>query len=247
MKIKRIVFIFIIIITLIIGFALLYIHNSFKNNIPVLAYHSVIEEPTIDTDLNIDKFKEQMKFLYKHNYKTLSLDEYYSWKKGKEIQGKKVVLTFDDGNESFYTNILPILKEYNFNATVFMIVENIGKENYLTEEQIEDIKNNYPNIKIESHSNHLHYQEIARLDDYEIYNEDMVSVKEKGFKYYAYPFGIRNDAYKKALKDNDYKLAFIYSPSKWSSKNDEDYEVSRVAIYNSNSMIKFIIKVMVKF
>lgn len=247
MKIKKILIILCILAIFLIGSIVIYIHQSFKNNIPVLAYHSVIEEPTADTDLSIDKFKSQMKFLSNHNYNTLSLDEYYDWKKGEKIKGKKAVLTFDDGYESFYTNVLPILKKYNLKATVFMISENIGRENYLTEAQIEDIKLNYNNVKIESHSNHLHNREAADSNDYDLYNKDFISNKDNNYQYYAYPYGIRNEAYKKALKDNDYKLAFIYSPSKWSSKTDDDYEVPRVAIYNSNSMIKFIIKVLIKF
>lgn len=230
---------------LIVGY-ICYITILFNQNIPILAYHDVLENPVEETDVSIEAFEKQMKYLYKHHYKTLSLEEYYKWKKGEKIPGKKVVLTFDDGKESFYTTIVPILEKYHFKAVNFVIQNAIDVDGYMTSKQIEDLKQNYHNIEIQSHSYYLHDEKLAKSNNFDIYNEDIKLYQDKNYKYYAYPFGITYENYQNALKENGYKLAFLYSPSKWSNKKQDDYLVTRVPIYKSNSLFKFKLKVLLK-
>ena len=247
MKFRKSFFmIFLIIVLILVISFIIYKNIIFKNNIPILAYHDVIEDPLNETDISIEDFERQMEYLYSHNYQTLSLDEYYEWKQGKVIDGKKIVLTFDDGDESFYKIVIPILEKYNFKATVFVIQNSIGKEGYLNDTQIKDIKENKANFFVQSHSFNLHIDSFANSNDYHIYNEDMLKNNNNNYKYYAYPFGISNENYYKALTNNNYKLAFLYSPSKWSNKNQNNLEVTRVPIYRSNSLFKFILKVSFK-
>lgn len=232
-----------IIILMIIGIIIL-IEISFKNNIPILAYHVVTENPQSDMEVSIENFEYQMKFLSNHNYKTLTLDEFYEWKKGKlDIKGKKVIITFDDGSNTYYKNALPILEKYEFDSVNFLINSRINQEGYLTDEDIEILKQN-PLVELENHSYDLHNHDDAYSKDYDIYNDDLKTTIEKEYKYYAYPFGISNEEYKNALKDNGYKLSFKYSPSKWANKNQDDYEVRRVPVYNSTSKLKFKLKVL---
>lgn len=223
----------------------LYEKIVFINSIPILAYHDVLENPLEETDMSIENFEAQMAYLAKHHYQTLSLDEFYDWKNGKDIKGKKVVLTFDDGKESFYTTVMPILEKYQLKATVFVIQSAINVPGYLTEEQVLDLKNK-DFINVESHSYHLHGEDAAKSNNYEVYYQDMKQNKENGYNYYAYPFGISNENYVSALKDNGYKLAFLFSPSKWTNKKQENYEITRVPIYKSNSLWKFKLKVFFK-
>ena len=43
------------------------------------------------------------------------------------IPKRSVVLTFDDGYENNYTAMFPVLKKYNFRATIFVITDNVNK------------------------------------------------------------------------------------------------------------------------
>lgn len=233
----------ILFIGLVVG-AIIFINNSFEKAIPVLAYHDVLESPEADTDVSIENFEKQIKYLSDNGYKSLSMDEFYEWKKGKNIDGKKVLITFDDGKESYYTVIAPILKKYDMKAVIFVIGERVNTEGYLSDEQIEKLQKEYPNLELESHSYGMHYQDVARSEDYDAYVSDMELNKEKEYKYYAYPFGITNANYQKALKDNDYKLAFLFSPGKWANRKQNDYEITRVPVYNSTSFLKFKLKVL---
>jgi len=240
-KMKKVIYLILVLVLIYFG----YEYYIYDNYIPVLAYHNVVENPINETDISVENFKSQMEYLYKHNYKTLSLEEYYNWKNGSDIKGKKILLTFDDGNESFYKTVVPILEEYNFNGVNFVIESALNNEDYMTIEEVNDLTNNHSNIEIASHSYNNHNSEDANSNSYDIYNDDL---KEFSIdtSYYAYPFGICNDNYIKALEDNQYKLAFLYSPSKWSSRKQSNYEITRVPIYRSNSILKFILKLKIK-
>jgi len=240
---KAFVILILLIIILIIGI-FIFIKISFKNGIPVLAYHDVLKNPVNDTDISIDKFEKQMKYLHDNDYKALSMDEFYDWKTNKKkINGKKVLITFDDGRRNFLENAIPIMEKYNIKATIFVIGDRIGSQDYLTIEDIEEIKRKHKNMNVQSHSFGLHRQDLARSNDYKIYNEDMKMNSINNYKYYAYPFGINNNNYKKALKDNKYKLAFLFSNGKWATKDMDNYYIRRVPVYNSTSYLKFIMKV----
>ena len=56
--------------------------------------------------------------------------------------GNKVYLTFDDAYESVYTIVFPEMVKRNFNFTVFICLELIGKEGYLSKQQIIELANN---------------------------------------------------------------------------------------------------------
>lgn len=224
---------------------ILYEHVLFLENIPVLAYHDVSASPTEETDIKVEDFERQMKYISKH-FNTLSLNEFFDWKTGDKMNGKNVVLTFDDGKESFYTTVVPLLEKYNLKGTIFVIESAIGMDGYLSRAQVEDLKMNHPNIMVASHSYNLHGEEAARSNDFQIYDEDMKKNENNGYVYYAYPFGIHNDAYKEALKENDYKMAFLFSPSKWANRSQDYFEITRVPIYKSNSFWKFKLKLHIK-
>ena len=77
----------------------------------------------------------------------------------QELPEKPVILTFDDGYESNYTELLPILEARGMKATVFMVANSIGREKYLSWEQLKDMQ--HRGIEIGSHTaNHLPLTEM---------------------------------------------------------------------------------------
>ncbi|MEO8042853.1 MAG: polysaccharide deacetylase family protein [Acidobacteriota bacterium] len=52
-----------------------------------------------------------------------------SFAANKGFPENSVVLTFDDGFQNFYTTAFPILHEYGFKATVFLVTDHCGKKN----------------------------------------------------------------------------------------------------------------------
>lgn len=259
MKNKKIIIISSITILILIGIG---ITLFYPQKIAVLGYHSFYKdevETANNYTMNIQNFEEQMKYLHDKGYRTLSLDEYYCWKKNEcKFPRKSVVITFDDGYLSNYMYALEVLKKYNFKATIFTIgayapekSEEEKNTDYMSLELINKIKTENENINFASHTYDLHYEGFENKD-YDSMIEDI-----KNFstiietKYHAYPFGIFNDDMQKAYKDEGYKLAFGFGPTskefRKSSKKDDDFNIPRLCISSDMSLTKFKLRMILPF
>ena len=63
---------------------------------------------------------------------------------------KPIILTFDDGYEDNYTEMLPILEAHGMTAVIFVITNELGKPGYLNFEQLKDLQKR--GIEIGSHT-----------------------------------------------------------------------------------------------
>ena len=103
--------------------------------IPILMYHAVhVMDPSEASNANLivdpDLFEAQIKTLAKAGYYFLTPEEAYKAFTENALPAKKVVwLTFDDGNEDFYTIAYPILKKYKAKATNNIITGFVKKGN----------------------------------------------------------------------------------------------------------------------
>ena len=103
--------------------------------IPILMYHAVhVQDPYHASNANLivdpDLFEAQIKALSKAGYYFLTPEEAYKAFTENALPAKKVVwLTFDDGNEDFYTIAYPILKKYKAKATNNIITGFVKKGN----------------------------------------------------------------------------------------------------------------------
>jgi len=94
----------------------------------ILAYHR-INKPSADQYiepgmyLSPAAFKKQMEILGRY-FQIVSLEKVC--RERIDINRPSCVLTFDDGWIDFYTNVYPVLKEYQYPATVFLPTEYIG-------------------------------------------------------------------------------------------------------------------------
>ncbi len=97
--------------------------------IPIITYHSVDGSGSV-VSTSPALFQRQMKYLSDAGYTSLPLRELVSLlKEGSNLPNKPVVLTFDDGFKNFYSHAFPVLSEYNFCATVFLVTDFCGGHN----------------------------------------------------------------------------------------------------------------------
>lgn len=144
--------------------------------IPILMYHevnpgdAVVERYTV----SIERFSEQLAYLRDHGYRSISLAEYRELVAagGVGASGNEVVITFDDNNLSHYTVSLPLLAEFGFQATFFVVSGFINTQNdFLTREHLREMKR--AGMAIESHS-HSH-RFLSDLDDEDLREELVTS------------------------------------------------------------------------
>ena len=96
-----------------------------ESNFLVLNYHDIIDNKSAvedAVDLSQKHFEEQLQWLKSNNYQVISVQQVFDAAAGKfSLPKKAVVLTFDDGYQSFYTRALPLLKKYRYPATVSLV------------------------------------------------------------------------------------------------------------------------------
>jgi peptidoglycan/xylan/chitin deacetylase (PgdA/CDA1 family) len=104
--------------------------QNFK--IPILMYHSIelMPKTTVMRSLHVPprRFKFQMWMLKILGYKGLSIRKLKPYLDG-EKNGKVFGITFDDGYQNNLFNAAPILKQYNFSATSYIVTDNVGSSN----------------------------------------------------------------------------------------------------------------------
>jgi len=94
--------------------------------VPILMYHRIdIVAPEDDpkrVSVPPERFEAQMKYLSDGGYSTLGLDELSgSPDDGRRQAGKRVAITLDDGYLDNYEQALPVLQQYGFAATFFVV------------------------------------------------------------------------------------------------------------------------------
>jgi peptidoglycan/xylan/chitin deacetylase (PgdA/CDA1 family) len=201
-------------------------------------YHSISPNAQKDDRLTItpETFKRQMDFLKKHRYNVITLKEAVNIiKNKKKAPYHTIALTFDDGYKNNYTYAFPVLKEYNFPATLFIIVNEVGRSQG-DRVSWDDIKIMQASglITIGSHTlNHSYLIDLASQE--EITNEVRDSKKaleEKlGCKIdvFSYPAGRFNEKIRQVVIDAGYKFAVATNPGK-KIPDDDIFAVKRLRI-----------------
>lgn len=103
-----------------------------KPRATILVYHNVPSETDRsklrNDSVSADDFERQMLFLKENSFNVISLKTLiYFLRSGNRIPRKSIIVTFDDGYKTAYTNAYPILKKYGIPATIFLAVGFIGK------------------------------------------------------------------------------------------------------------------------
>ncbi|MBM3255544.1 MAG: polysaccharide deacetylase family protein [Candidatus Omnitrophica bacterium] len=217
--------------TLIIFLAFTLSYNFVKRNyvFPILMYHSVSPQAQKANRLSItpEVFERQMLFLKKFGYNVVPLESLLSFiEEGKVVPARSVAITFDDGYRDNYTYAFPILKKYNLPATVFVIINEIGRpqQDRLSWQEVNQMRSSglitfgshcmgpEPLINLKSE------EEVKR----QIFDSKKALEDKLGEKIvlFSYPEGRFNERIKCLVREAGYKLAVTTSPGKRFSSRD---------------------------
>ena len=167
-----------------------------------------------------EDFENQMRYLHDHGYHVITLDQLFDFLLLKEqIPKKSVVITIDDGWRSTYDIAYPILKRYNYPATLFVYTNLItGSSKTLSWDLV---KRMYADgIDMECHTKthrNLHWKrEKESFRQYfdavqtEIDASSRVLKQQlhKEVHYIAYPYGDTTNVVIALLKKRGFRAAF---------------------------------------
>src|SRR6185295_16311428 len=97
--------------------------------VPILTYHSIDSSGSV-ISTSPEKFRQQMEILAKSAFQVLPLKGLVQQiRENKEIPKNAVAITFDDGFRNVFENAFPVLKQYGFPATVFLVTSFCEKNN----------------------------------------------------------------------------------------------------------------------
>lgn len=139
----------------------------YKDQVAVLMYHHLIGEPVSLAPgvLTAGQFDEHMQLLKQEGFQVITMKHYRQFMlENAPVPDNAVLLTFDDGYESFYRLAFPILQKHGYTAANFIIASDVDhpdgrKVPKLTWEQMREMKS--AGMSFYNHTYNLHYYGIV--------------------------------------------------------------------------------------
>ena len=193
-----------------------------------------------------------MSWLSAGSYRSLSPSD-CGW---GSVTPRNVFLTFDDGYEDFYSTAFPVLNRLGLNATVFIVVGEIGGTNVwdqqkglssrklLSKTQIMELHR--MGVSFGSHS--LTHRWLPELSDNDIYQEVVESkvlledLLGSEVNCFAYPYGGVDIRVKKAVARAGYKFAMGIREGL--AVGEDRLCLNRIGISEADRFIDFRLKVL---
>jgi len=219
--------------------------------VAVLGYHE-LNEKLSETAMRIhtSKFRRQMETIRQLGITVVSLDDFMAWKRGeKKIPDKSLLLTFDDGWKSVYTDALPILREFGYPFTLYLYKQYVdGGGKALTTPMIQEMVTG--GTAIGSHSvSHPYPATIKKYrkkgpDAFDAFLRTEMGESKRFLEYkfglkvttYAYPGGYHTDEMFPLAKEFRYAYGFTVVPGKV-KRSTADLTLPRYMIFGNNDRI----------
>ncbi|MEG4799255.1 sulfotransferase [Microcoleus sp. ARI1-B5] len=223
----------------------LFDNHRVTKKLPILAYRRI--NPDGVDSVTPQVFEQQLQYLKQHGYYSASWE---NWQRAKRDQtplpGKAVLMTFDGGYLDFFTYAFPLLKRFDFTATVFLVAESIGKTNSWEKADTEEVQlMGWPEIRqlrdsgIEFGSMSATHQPLTALSPTEIVREGAKSraILERGLgksvKCFAYPYGDVDKIVAHLIGASGYSVGVSYRSS-ISNFDDSLMSLPRIQITAEN-------------
>lgn len=238
-----------------------------KYEMPVIMYHRVIkdesEKGVHGTYVTVEQFEEQMKYLKKKGYETITFKDLLNnrYKQRFDKDKKWIMLTFDDGYKDNYENAFPILKKYQFKGIIYILdgieynkwdVDNPGNPEKRFTLMNQDELLEMQNYGIEFGGHTSTHPRLAELSTEQVKSEiinsksNIEKIIGKELLSFAYPYGSLNKEVKRIPQEAGYKFA-VATDSGSIVFSDDLFEIRRIGIFPTNNLFNFKRKVSGKY
>ena len=230
-------------------------HTVFANkniNIPILCYHNFNPSKPGSMNLRPDVFEAQLKWLSDNGFTVIPLKEAVAYLQGtrESLPPKSIVITVDDGWQSAYTYLMPIVRKYNIPVTLFIYPQTISSGKHaMTWDELREMQNtglfdiqahtySHPNFKQER--KHLSSAVYEKFVNSELLNARKILEEKMGTKVtlLAWPFGIYDPYVEQAAAKAGYDMAFSID-AKTANKSYDAMSQPRYMIVEGQSMKTF--------
>jgi peptidoglycan/xylan/chitin deacetylase (PgdA/CDA1 family) len=208
--------------------------------VPILMYHYVGELPPdadeyrVGLTIRPQTFRDHMVYLRDNGYTPISMyDLDAALRVGAPLPPKPVILTFDDGHLDHYVTVFPILQEFGFTGTFFLVTGFIdnGDPNYITWEMAAEMA--AAGMAMESHTKYhpdlrnrdmdfLVYEVLGSIESIEAHVDAPVGI-------FSYPAGRYDDNTLAVLDETEILRAVTTESGAWHT-TDNTLLVTRLRI-----------------
>jgi peptidoglycan/xylan/chitin deacetylase (PgdA/CDA1 family) len=195
-----------------------------------LMYHRFNENKYPSTNIQMNIFKKHIEIIKRSKYNFY--DPKYLEKNFRIIKKeKKILITIDDAFSSFYEFAWPYLKKEKIPFILFVSTEAVGKNGYMTWDQIKELEKE-TNAYIGNHSHTHNYLVNLKDEDFidDIDTASRIFNDKLGYNpiFFSYPFGEYSAFIKKYISKN-FKFSFGQH-SGVIDVNKDQYELPRFPI-----------------
>jgi peptidoglycan/xylan/chitin deacetylase (PgdA/CDA1 family) len=212
-------------------------------------YHEIADTTATTSRLAVppEAFADQLAYLRDAGFNGVTAGELSSILAGGpgELPERPVVVTFDDGYADFYSHALPLLKQHDLTATIFMTTGWIGVEGVakrmLNWTQLAEVAEY--GIEIGAHT--CKHPQLDQLRERELREELSVSrslLEDKlGFAVpgLAYPFGYSSRKVRQVARDLGYAYGYAVDNILSTSAAD-NFAIPRLTVGRGTTMDSFI-------
>lgn len=218
--------------------------------VPILMYHYVSELPPDpdayrrDLTVSPEAFQAHLQYLADEGYHPVALTDLYLYlTQGLPLLEKPIILTFDDGYRDAYEVVFPLLLDYGFTGTFFVLATPAHYEwsEYLTWAEMKEMSD--AGMDIQAHGRD-HVDLRDRPNDFLVYQ--ILGIQEaidyhtgRLPRFFCYPSGRRDQAVIDVLESAGYWGAVT---TEWGSIQtlENRFEMPRIRIRGGDTLDAFV-------
>jgi peptidoglycan/xylan/chitin deacetylase (PgdA/CDA1 family) len=217
--------------------------------VPILLYHRFGDVVSDRMTVTTSTFESHLKYFREQGYIVIPLRHLvdYYLKKRTSLPSRSLVITADDGHQSVYSEMFPLLRKYHVPVTLFLYPSAISNASYaMTWNELRDMKETglfdfqshtfwHPNLK----------EEKKRLSpaEYEIFIEKQLKMSKERLQkellvevnMLAWPFGIYDEEFSKKATEGGYVAGFTIK-RRHTCPSDNIMALPRYLIVQSDSI-----------
>jgi peptidoglycan/xylan/chitin deacetylase (PgdA/CDA1 family) len=219
--------------------------------VPVLMYHEIAEPAETDSRLAVTPaaFAAQLGYLRAAGFSTVTAGELSAWLSGQggPLPDRPVVITFDDGYEDFHQRALPLLRQHDFTATLFVTtgwhqdgsLRAGGSGRMLTRTQIAE---SAACVEIGAHTRR--HPALDQLPRQQV-REELVTSKQwledqlgRPVPGLAYPFGYSSPEVREVAREAGYGYAYAVD-NRFTGPGSDPFARPRLTVRQATTMPEF--------
>ena len=188
-----------------------------------------------DADISPARFERQLQWLARWR-RVVTLEETLRSPARKNL----IALTFDDGYQDNLTVALPLLEKYQMPMTIFITAGFVGREGYLSADEVGEIAS-HPLVTVGAHGLwHRHFNRLTESEARFELTESRRLLSEMSGKpvdLLAWPYGVCNSELERLSEECGYRASW----SVWKGTNST-HSLWRVPLGRRDNLARFVIK-----